>query len=1193
MRFLDLRLTACGPFTNQTLDLSDGDRGLHILFGPNEAGKSSTLRAIGYLLFGFPLQNEDNFLHDYGSLRVGARLENDRGEEMEVVRRKTAKNSLRAGDDSEPVGEDELRRFCGYLDEDRFRNFFGIDHQRMIEGGRTIAAGGGDIGQVLLTGGGVRDLKGVADELEREAREIFNLKARNPRLNKRLTEVGEVKRKIRDSALSAGEWAEHRAALEAAQTRKQAAEAEFQAKTRECSRLDRIRKALPLIAELNDRRAELALLADAPLLAADFTKRRQKIEADLRLASSEHERLTGSITASREELAALQTSPALLKHRAAIEQIAGELSIYRQAESDRPGLEANLAQLEESARAIIARLGQNFDFAAAETLQVPEAKRLRIRGLRGEFVLVTKEIDDAAAAVAQFDRERENAEHELADVPPVRDTNQLAAAVQDALRLGDAEEQRLELASELESRAAEMQTALNRLPLWNGSLEQLESLDTPLVETIDRFESELAGVAQVQTTLQSEKAQRQEEARRVQQELEALRQQFDPLTEANLQQARRKRDAAWQAVREAWRDGAKPSDPGGTLFALTDGLGGLADEFERSMATADEIADRLRRESERVARHLQLTTQQESCRERLTAIESELSAAIKRRDELSADWNDSWPALAAAPLSPREMRAWLVKRAEIVRTAEEQRRDRARLEQLEARIEDQRRRLAGALGEFGESASSDSAPLAQLIRSAQQLLESAAQTEQERGRIESELKRIERHRRGAAAKLSAAHEGQTKWHEQWQAAIEGLPVEAAGNPADVDQILELLAALAQHLRDAKGLRTRLGSMDQQAAQLDRGVRGVAAEIAPDLQAIPVPEAAREMAARLSQSLADEEKRSDRSQRIETEETLLRGAVETIASLQTELSALCAEAACQSPGELPAAEERSSRRRELAGVVEALERQLRDLSAGQGLEPFMADAKAVDPDTLELQYAQLDEQVAALDRELRDVIGQEIGRQQQILAQMDSGSQAADAAEQLQDLLARIAADSEEYARLRVALVALRKGVERYRERHQGPICRRASQFFARLTLGTYSALREDFDEHGKPELVGIRSADQKPIHVNQMSDGTADQLYLAVRLAWLEEYLDEHESIPLIVDDVIMRFDNERSIAALQLLADLSRRTQVIFFTHHRHVVDLAERSIDAELLFVHELADKPSFVAELIPKGSQTVAGG
>jgi uncharacterized protein YhaN len=87
-----------------------------------------------------------------------------------------------------------------------------------------------------------------------------------------------------------------------------------------------------------------------------------------------------------------------------------------------------------------------------------------------------------------------------------------------------------------------------------------------------------------------------------------------------------------------------------------------------------------------------------------------------------------------------------------------------------------------------------------------------------------------------------------------------------------------------------------------------------------------------------------------------------------------------------------------------------------------------------------------------------------------------------------------------------------------------------------------------------------------------MSNGSHDQLYLALRLASLESWLHAHEPIPFVVDDVLLNFDDRRALAALRAIADLSQQTQVLFFTHHRHLVDLAGANLPPDVLFVHEL---------------------
>ena len=149
---------------------------------------------------------------------------------------------------------------------------------------------------------------------------------------------------------------------------------------------------------------------------------------------------------------------------------------------------------------------------------------------------------------------------------------------------------------------------------------------------------------------------------------------------------------------------------------------------------------------------------------------------------------------------------------------------------------------------------------------------------------------------------------------------------------------------------------------------------------------------------------------------------------------------------------------------------------------------------------------------------------------------------------------------------------MHRGIERYREKNQGPILVRASELFAALTGSSFTRLQIDDDGDGRTLLKGVRP-DGRLVGIDAMSDGSHDQLYLALRLASLESWLQSHEPVPFVVDDILLNFDDGRAAAALAALAGLSRQTQVLFFTHHRHIVDLARAHLPPEVVFVHELA--------------------
>tara|TARA_R110000868_G_scaffold149620_4_gene372120 strand:- start:198 stop:497 length:300 start_codon:yes stop_codon:yes gene_type:complete len=84
-----------------------------------------------------------------------------------------------------------------------------------------------------------------------------------------------------------------------------------------------------------------------------------------------------------------------------------------------------------------------------------------------------------------------------------------------------------------------------------------------------------------------------------------------------------------------------------------------------------------------------------------------------------------------------------------------------------------------------------------------------------------------------------------------------------------------------------------------------------------------------------------------------------------------------------------------------------------------------------------------------------------------------------------------------------------------------------------------------------------------------MSDGTLDQLYLALRIAAIERHIESAEPLPFIADDLFITSDEDRTAAGIRTLAELGQHTQVMLFTHHRYVVDAAITHVDPSNLRV------------------------
>jgi len=383
--------------------------------------------------------------------------------------------------------------------------------------------------------------------------------------------------------------------------------------------------------------------------------------------------------------------------------------------------------------------------------------------------------------------------------------------------------------------------------------------------------------------------------------------------------------------------------------------------------------------------------------------------------------------------------------------------------------------------------------------------------------------------------------------------------------------MEEIRTLFEKLRDAETLQKRIQGIDRDAKSFTDGVSGLAHAVAPDLAGLPPEDIALKLHARLTESRESRTRCDTLERQLASEKRHLENARKTAAEIETRLARMCEEAGCGDYRDLPGIEQRSEKRRALEAELKSIEQRLLALSAGATVAEFAAEAGAVDPDTLDPEINRCDTAIAELGRQ-KDTLAETIGSLKNELSKMDGSAKAAMLEEERQEILGRLDPGVRQYSRVTLAARILDRAIERFREKNQGPILRRASELFARITCGSFQGVRAEFDEAAAPVITGVRNPGGEPVHVTGMSDGTADQLYLALRLAGLEMTIEKTGPMPFIVDDILIKFDNERAAAALNILADLSACTQVIFFTHHAHLIELARQQVPETSVTYHEL---------------------
>ena len=267
MKIDQMRLIAYGPFTDKKIDFSGGVN-FHLVYGPNEAGKSTALRALRNLLFGIPVRTDDSFLHPNPNLRIGARLAGKGGRTIAFVRRKGQGKTLRSPDEQSVLDDESLAPFLGGINRELFEQMFAIGHEDLVKGGEEIVSGGGSVGQALFAAGaGLIQLQSFRQNLEKACDALFRPSGQLPEINKLLALLKDVGRSQKEALLPMKTWKARDRALQDAYYRAETVRQNLFDLKQESGRLARIQKALSLIARRKEILEDLTGYEGVPELS--------------------------------------------------------------------------------------------------------------------------------------------------------------------------------------------------------------------------------------------------------------------------------------------------------------------------------------------------------------------------------------------------------------------------------------------------------------------------------------------------------------------------------------------------------------------------------------------------------------------------------------------------------------------------------------------------------------------------------------------------------------------------------------------------------------------------------------------------------------------------------------------------------------------------------------------------------------
>lgn len=1174
MRLDRLELTRYGRFTDAALDFpapAAGAPDLHIVYGPNEAGKSTFFSAWLDFLFGIPTRTPYDFLHKGPTMRIGARLSHAGGA-LDLVRLK--KNSASLTDaHGAAVPETGLQALLGGLSRESYGAMFSLDDETIERGGESILASKGDLGEMLFSASA--GLSGLGPQLERMRTELDDFhkpSGRKGALREARAAIAELDRRRRELDTTAAAF--RRLTGEVA-----TAEAQWrQARAQEAALDGRLRQArdrqaaAPLRAHLAALVAKRQPLAGLPPATAANLARFRALE-DERIAlaarlADRGPRLAG-FAARRSQLA---PDPALSTAREAILAAEALRPEHESALKDLP--RRRIERDEEQARLRLAldRLGQSG--AAAGDLVLDPSRLSLLRGLLTRHSGIgaaqeraTLEVERARSRLAAAAREAG-----MAPVPddatgdavggvvdgvaphaaPHADRDAVLHHLLATLRARDLPNASARARDERDRARAEVEAALAGLAPWQGGAAALAAAPVPA-------DWQLAALsARAEATRQAEA-----DARR------ARDQARDTLELATAEAAARDAGAGAQSVHLAAAQTARArrenlwTEHRATLDQASAAAfeAALREDDRLSALFARSLADQDRDTEARAALH-----RAEAALQRDTALLQQAEGA--RQDHLAevaalgASLDLGAPDLAS-------LTQWLERRQAALRLI-------AALSQADAALAQVQNALAGAAGDLSQALGRDDAQAA--AAEGFDLLWAEALARDAAAEHNLALRRKYRETAQDLAErqedLARASDAARLWRAEWdQAAAGSLLAGRTVDPAATGAALDGIEALGQSLQAHAALDDRIRKMEANSAAFATAAAAV-------LTALSLPAATpwAEVLARLNEGDSRARQSVDVEAALAQEEKAQTGDLAASAGNGAAIEALAQafglpqDAGGETPLAAEVAPDAFARRTEeraaalgarlaaclegsrLAAEIEALRRDLAEKTANAGAD---ADSAGAPEDS-----AALEAEVAALAADL------DLAREtsQQLFAALSEARRQRDAVGG-DDAVARIEAEranilndlrekSRDHLAARFGLIALEHGLRRYRDSHRSAMLARASEAFRQLSRNRYQGLAAEPD--GTNEVLMAIPTEGGAKLAAALSKGTRFQLYLALRIAGYHELAAGRAMVPFIADDIMETFDDGRAAEAFALLGAMSRHGQVIYLTHHRHLCDLA-----------------------------------
>ena len=1168
MRFNRVNLDRYGHFTGQSIEFGEPvvESDFHIVFGPNEAGKSTIRDACIDYLFGFERMTPYNFKHPNNTLLVSAEITAN-SQRISGQRIKREKENFR-NEAGEIISDAALKASLGDVTRMTFEQMFSLDEDTLVEGGDEILKSQGDLGALLFSAAsGLSFVSASLEKVQQEADEFFRQSGRKYRLNERKEQLKTLKDRLREIDLQAGAYEKLRKQATGAEAQHRNAKIAREESAARMLELESLLQAGEVYSEYNEVLAELDSFADAPDIREGLSDEAIQLSQDIAVNSGLLKESERALVHQQKACDEIKLDQVALENTAAVNRLnEGDLEARYKTASDIEHRERDIDAYEAGIGNLLQKLDQS-DCPDPRSLLLPIAVQGGVRDLIERRAGILADKKTAANELGKAKEFQRNKAKLLKNIVIPFDLSQLDDFLKINRKLANTD---IISSHEQQFRAEKTKRdeALIALRPWQGTPENLLDMLVPDPSSLAHFVSRADFLHKEKAELETEAGHLMREIENARAEIEAIHSSAGLIDDQLAQATRNERIRVWANHLEVIN--SNPDE-------LVDCLKETAAQFEAAQKDDDDATTQRIMQSSELAnlrqaqislaknQTLSLNTceRQEVFEQKFTEHSTDISSlmvGLGLSQSTRLDFLPAWLEKRESALN--SIRALASVKKEIDNCGKPRTKAQSAIEKLMSASEIP---FDDELADFGDR-------FVQCERVVDAWKENVRQQKVATEALLNADNDLDRRMQQAERVQDSLSIWQAKWDEiladTWIREI---------RPADVSVTIDLLDQLEGLLFKLDDSRQRVAAMklNRRAYEIEvvrlASVLGI--EIALEVNEQEPLQLADLLRTRIARAGDDERKLKDRFDAVDKMQKHHAIIQNNHNAIDARWNALGETLNISNTNDLLAQIRRGEEKAQFQKQANQFAASLRKILGISDLKVALDKLQSDCSNDDQIKQMRREQSLLLQDRKIEDEQLAELyhawREAERLLGAVGEDGEVARLEEERQVLLLQIEQEAHAYMRLMAGTLMVGEALRTYRDAHRSSMMMRASDAFVQITRGAFSGLTSAPGKNGDI-LVGTRS-DGSSIEAHQMSRGTRFQLYLALRISGHSEFARQRETLPFFADDILEPFDDDRSAETFKLLLEMSKQGQVIYLTHHNHLCDIA-RQVCGKGVRIHSL---------------------